>query len=100
MNKIYWTLGDTTPFTATLKDANGAVNLAGASVRFLSTMGDLDSEADIVDAAAGQVSFTPVDGDLVAGSFVARFVVTFPDGQVTSFPNAEPYIPVTVAEWA
>lgn len=100
MNKIFWTLGDTTPLTATLRDADGAINLAGASVRFLSTMGDIDAVATIEDAATGEVSYTPGSGDLVAGDWIARFKVTFSDGTVTSFPNAAPYIQITVSEWA
>lgn len=100
MNTIYWTLGDTDTISATLLDRDGAaVNLSGASVRFVSDSLSIDAAATVSEATAGVVTFAPGAGDLTAGAnHSARFVVTFGDGTVQSFPNKSPYIKVIVTD--
>lgn len=84
--------GDTLPaVTATLSDANGPVDLTGASVTFSLTLGNVAVIADractITDATAGQVSVAWQPGDtLDYGNAFAQFKATWADGR-RSFPN-------------
>lgn len=101
--------GDTSPaIESELQDTDGnAVNLTGATVRFLMKErgGDLtvDGEADLAaDPTTGVVSYswvaavgeTPGDTD-VAGEYDAEWEVTFSDGTVQTFPNST-YLSVSV----
>lgn len=98
---------DTSPsISYSLGDAAGdAVNLTGASVVFKMAKargsglpGELavDSAAVIVTASEGDVRYDWDAADTeAAGDYVAEFEVTYSDGEVETFPNAE-YITVTV----
>jgi hypothetical protein len=91
-SNITWTIGDTLPkVEAVLKDRNGPVNLTGALVRFVSNMG-VNAAATVVTPASGAVEFTPTGITLKSGLWTARFVVTFGNGSVLSFPNSDPYL--------
>lgn len=89
--------GDTTPvITATLTDSAGAaVNLTGATVRFIMRKGGTSSakvtgEADIGSpASGGEVSYTweATDTD-TPGIYSACWEVTFSGGAIQTFPNA------------
>lgn len=88
--------GDTSPaITATLLDAaDAAVNLAGASVKFIMTLkgqttAKVDAAATIVSAANGQVSYSWVAADTdTAGVYEAEWQVTFSGGAKQTFPNS------------
>lgn len=93
---------DTFPIKATLEDADGPVDLTGATVKFL--MQDLqgnqvvDASATITNASQGKVEYNWVSGDVdTAGEFEAEFEVTFSSGKVRTFPN-EDYITVVIEE--
>lgn len=83
------------PITAKLLDAAGAaVNLTGATVKFImSRQGDsatkVNAAATIVDAATGTVRYvwTAADTD-THGTFVGEWEVVFSDGSKQSFPNS------------
>ena len=98
MATFYFGQNDTGPaLTDTLYDANGnVVDLSGATVHF--TMTDRFGVVVINAAAAtivapttgGVVSYAWQSADLaVAGTFRAKWVVTFSGGGVESFPNAD-----------
>lgn len=94
--------GDTLPeLVRTLNDANGPVDLTGASVRFLmshATTGAIviDAPADITIAASGEVSYVWQDGETDAeGTYNAEFEATFQDGRILTFPN-DGYMRVTI----
>lgn len=92
MTDIQFTIGDTLPkIEATLQDRNGAVNLTNATVRFVSPMG-IDEPCVITSAVDGEVEVVLDDVTFIAGTWTARFVVTFADQSVLSFPNAEPFL--------
>lgn len=87
---------DTGPaLTATLADSSGtAVNLAGATVRFVmtqrgATTPKVDAAATVLDEAAGEVSYEWVAADTdTHGTFHGSFEVTFADGSIQTFPNS------------
>lgn len=85
--------GDTLPsVSATLSDANGAVNLTGATVTFSLTLGGVavivDRACTVTDATAGQVSVAWQAGDTANyGNAFAQFKATWADG-TQSFPNS------------
>ena len=98
MATFYFGQNDTGPaLTDTLYDSNGnVVDLTGATVKF--TMTDrfgvvvINAAAATVNSPAtgGSVSYTWQAADLAnAGTFRARWVVTFANGEVESFPNAD-----------
>lgn len=93
MTDIQFTIGDTLPkIEATLQDRNGAVDLTtAASVRFKSPMG-IDEPCTIVSAVNGQVEVVLDNVAFIAGTWTARFVVTFADDSVLSFPNSDPFL--------
>jgi hypothetical protein len=92
MTDIQFTIGDTLPkIEATLQDRNGAVNLTSATVRFVSPMG-IDEPCTIVSAVNGQVEVVLDNVTFIAGTWTARFVVTFADDSVLSFPNSDPFL--------
>lgn len=78
---------------ATLADANGAVDLSGATVRFhlqrrLTGTIKVDQPATVDIADAGQVSYAWAEGDTdTAGIYDAEWEVTFGDGRPLTFPN-------------
>lgn len=86
-----------------LQDLDGTqdVDLTGATVKFV--MGDKSrtivfSDATIVDASKGEVSYTFYEQDtLVAGVFNAEFEVTFQNGNKKIYPR-EGYIGVSIQE--
>lgn len=88
--------GDTSPSIAFDLISDGApVDLTGATVKFIMA-GRINTAAAIEDAAAGTVRYDwqPID-TAVSGVFNAEFEVTFADGKVETFPQAE-YIQVVI----
>lgn len=87
--------GDTSP--ALLYRLDPAVNLAGASVVF--NMRPRGGGAVVVDRAAASIEGDPSEGVVrydwdpadtaAAGRFEAEFEVTYTDGTVETFPNAD-----------
>lgn len=80
--------------TAVLEDSAGdAVNLTGAAVVFqLAPIGGgalvVQADAAIIDAAAGEVSYTWQGADSATpGWYLASWQVTFSGGEVQTFPN-------------
>jgi len=82
------------PFTATLRDAAGAVvDITGASVLFL--MRDprtrtlkVSGAMTILDAAGGRVSYAWAAGDTdKAAVYQVEIQVTFSDSTIETFPN-------------
>jgi hypothetical protein len=87
--------------TATLSDANGALNLSAASgVRFQmrapgATVLEVDQPATVVNAATGQVSYAWAAGDVdTVGLYVAWFEVTT-GGKAFSAPEPPLVVEVT-----
>ncbi len=91
--------GDTTPpLTVTLQHNTVPINLTGATVRFhmspaIQGVGSVVNAPGVVlDAPAGRVRYMWAVSDVAAaGVHRAEFEVTFADGTVESFPNAEPF---------
>ena len=81
------------PIEATLSDANGAVDLTGASVRFImlrrrGRVELVNADATIMDAATGSIRYQWVAGDTdEVGDHLAEFEVTFADTRVATWPN-------------
>lgn len=87
--------------TATLTDANGAINLTGATVRFQmrlpgSSTLKVDAAATVVNAVAGQVSYAwqGTDTDTPA-LYVAWFEVTYSGPKPLNAPEPPLVIEVT-----
>lgn len=97
---------------ATLEDASGAVNLAGATVQFrlaATVQVEVDGcvtykpgtvvftkSATVVNAATGAVKYEWAAADTAnAGYFVGEFVATFTGGKKQSFPTTG-FIPVSI----
>jgi hypothetical protein len=76
----------------TLKRDGAAVNLTGASVRFVMSKSPtstpkVDAAATIVDASAGKVRYTWQAADLNApGRYIAEWQVTFSGGAIETYP--------------
>jgi hypothetical protein len=91
----YWKQGDTSPAIAEqlLDGLGAAVNLAGATVKFMAWFpGDatikINASATITDAATGKVSYTPNSTDTnTLGDLMCEWQVTFGGGAVETFPN-------------
>lgn len=86
--------GDTLPTIATtLSDADGAVDLTGAAVRFRLWPWDggtatVDAVASVSDPTTGAVGYAWQAGDTDApGLYRAEWAVTFADQETLSFPN-------------
>ena len=96
---------DTTPsLRAELLNGSGnAVDLIGTTVRFhMRTMGsstaDIDAVASVISEPLGIVQYDWADGDTSdVGSYQAEFEVTYPDGNIETFPNAN-YIGVEIID--
>jgi len=96
---------DTTPSlrAALLNGSGNAVDLIGATVRFhMRTLGSssvtIDESASVVSQAEGIVQYNWVSGDTAdVGSYQAEFEVTYPDGNVETFPNSG-YIRVEITD--
>lgn len=94
---FWWKQGDTAPAIAEqLFDGTGAaVNLAGASVKFMMwAPGDatvkVNAAATITDAVTGKVSYTPIAADTnTVGDYLVEWQVTFAGGAVETFPNSD-----------
>ena len=107
MSDITYKVGDTRPFLdATLKDADGAVDLTGiTSVRFVLEDQDANeivnesstgANVTITSSKAGQVRYKWQAADLSSeGNYYAEWKVTFGDGSVARFPNTR-HIQLTV----
>ena len=88
---------DTSPILQTvLSDANGvAIDLTGTAVKFYmkkykATTPKINATAAIVNEDAGVVRYLWQTGDTdTAGSYQAEFQITYDDGSVETFPNAD-----------
>jgi len=88
---------DTSPILQTvLSDANGvAIDLTATTVKFYmkkykATTPKINATAAIVDEDAGIVRYLWQAGDTdTAGSYQAEFQITYDDGAVETFPNAD-----------
>lgn len=93
--------GDTRPIEAELQDAQGIVNLTGASVklRYRSVSGGaaVEQDADIVDPLLGTVKYTFQADELVAGSYEAEWHVVLNGGEKATFPSDQ-YMYLRVSE--
>jgi len=102
---FYIKQNDTAPIIlVTLKDGNdAAVDLTGATAIFKmrpvgQTTVKTDSAAIIHNADAGQVRYEWVAADTnTIGSYEAEFQVTFVDGKIETFPNAD-FIRITITD--
>ena len=96
---------DTTPsLRASLLNGSGdPVDLIGTTVRFyMRLMGSnsttIDASASVISEANGIVQYDWVDGDTAdVGSYQAEFEVTYADGNIETFPNAN-YIGVEIID--
>ncbi len=96
---------DTTPsLRASLLNGSGdPVDLLGATVRFyMRLMGSnsttIDASASVVSEANGIVQYDWIAGDTAdVGSYQAEFEVTYSDGNIETFPNAN-YIGVEIID--
>lgn len=87
--------GDTFPsLRANLKDgSNEAIDLTGATVRFHmrpvgTAVAAIDAAATVISAGTGVVDYTWQAGDTATvGEYQAEFEVTYPGGEVETFPN-------------
>ncbi len=107
MSDITYKVGDTRPFLdATLKDANGAVDLTGVtSVRLVLEDQDANeivnesstgNNVTIESATAGTVRYKWQATDLSSeGNYYAEWKVTYADATVARFPNTR-HIHLTV----
>jgi hypothetical protein len=92
----FWKQNDTAPAIAEqLFDGSGtAVNLAGASVKFMAWFpGDaavkINATATITDAPTGKVSYTPTAPNTdTIGDLMVEWQVTFGGGAIETFPNS------------
>ena len=84
--------GDTAVvFTDTLLINDVAINLTGASVKFLlkDSAVSFSAAAAIVSAVLGTVSYTPSAGfPTTAGQYFQEWEVTQSNGTILTFPNA------------
>lgn len=88
---------DTSPILQTvLSDANGvAIDLTATTVKFYmkkykASTAKINAGAAIVDEDAGIVRYEWQTGDTdTAGSYQAEFQITYNDGAVETFPNAD-----------
>ena len=104
---ITYKVGDTRPFLdATLKDADGAIDLTGiTSVRFVLEDQDANEivnesstgvNVTITGTTSGKVRYKWQSADLSSeGNYYAEWKVTFGDGTVARFPNTR-HIHLTV----
>ena len=96
---------DTTPsLRASLLNGSGdPVDLLGTTVRFyMRLMGSnsttIDASASVISEANGIVQYDWVAGDTAdVGSYQAEFEVTYSDGNIETFPNAN-YIGVEIID--
>lgn len=79
--------------SAVLSDVRGAINLAGAAVKFImrshcGATAKVSAAATITDAATGSVSYTWALGDTdTSGDYLAEFEITFAGGSKCTCPN-------------
>ena len=60
---------------------------------------DDNVNTSIVDGPAGQINYTWQTGDTdTVGTFLSRFIVTFADGSIETFPNGGRYIKTIIGE--
>lgn len=104
MTDFYIKQNDTSPaLLATITDADGPVNLTGASVTFYmaSAVGSVKTiitsgAATVINAATGQVSYSwDAPDTAIAGIHIAEFEVVFSDASKETFPN-DGYISINI----
>lgn len=89
-----WGEGDLAEsITVILRDAQGVIDLTGASVKFRMGLGKpvapkIFAAAVVVDAPTGRVRYDPVLGDTdTPGDYGMDFVVTLPSGKQVTCQN-------------
>lgn len=95
-----WKRHDTAPaLPGIIENATGAVDLTGASVKFIMVAADtngnpvtgtpkIDAAATVTDATTGAVEYQPVTGDTdTAGWYLGEFEVTFASTNKETFPD-------------
>jgi hypothetical protein len=92
---FYWKTFDTAPaFLCALSDANGPINLTGATVLFImklygsSGSTKVASAGTVADALNGIVSYQPVTADTnTAADYSAEWEITYSSGKKQTFPD-------------
>jgi len=101
MIEFFAKAGDTRPIETKCQDAEGPVNLTGASVKFrywnVSGGEAVVRDAEITAAATGDVKYEFQEDELVAGSYESEWLVILTDGQKATFPTDQ-YIYLRVFE--
>lgn len=91
MLEFFAKAGDTRAIETELKDAVGAVNLTGATVKFryrnVSTGVTVVQDGQITDEVLGKVKYQFQDGELDAGSYESEWFVTLAGGETATFPT-------------
>ncbi|WP_176222087.1 BppU family phage baseplate upper protein [Tuberibacillus sp. Marseille-P3662] len=88
---------------AVLENESGAIDLTGATVRFLMSNYSrseniIDGLGDIKDAVNGEVWYVfSYDETDQAGIFKAEFEATFSDGRIETFPT-EDYLTIEIIQ--
>ena len=96
MTDIFLKPGNTAPILiATLTDANGAIDLTGATVNLVIYEDDAETEflntpVTVTDAPNGQVQYEWQLADVsTIGRYYYHFLVTFVSGKIAAVPNNE-----------
>ena len=82
---------DTRPLDVTLRRGGSAIDLTGATVRFIMTNGvkTVEGNCTLEDAAAGEVRFSWAPGDLdTAAIFRAEWEITYTGGEIETVPGS------------
>lgn len=90
------------PLKVQLRDSNGPINLTGSTIRFimrpagqtLASSNIVNAPAVLVAALTGEVKYLWVTADLdAAGDFWGEFEVTYPSGELVSWPTSKTKVP-------
>ena len=101
MLEFFAKAGDTRPIETECNDAEGPVNLTGATVKFryrnVSGGDPVVQDAEVTDALTGAVRYVFQEGELIAGSYESEWFVTLAGGEMATFPTDQ-YIYLRVFE--